>query len=485
MENSIYYFTVIIGTAIFCLCVVLFLKKPFYKLSVSSVKQLNIILDSILPEKEKDKLILSNLVTVLSNLFVSLFLLFGFMAIGSLPVFILHTIKPEINIDISSIYFYGSMIIGSFSLFLIQKQKNSDYSYWSKLLHTIILDNYNLGIFLFKREVKKQTKKELKEKPEPPFVIVTGLARAGTTALTKLLYDPQLFHSINYANMPFLMAPNLWRKFYNPKHAKLRERAHGDKVFFSENSIEALEEYFYKALLNDDFIKDDFLQKHEINEEIFAKYLQYQKLFKSDSSRNTVYLAKNNNFILRYESIQKINQNFKTLFVYRNPLDHAKSLLAQHENFVSQQSDDKFVLQYMNWLGHYEFGLNQKYFDFDQEKIWLNYSKESINYWIAIWINYYSYLLKLLNNENLFLVHYYDLAQTPSELINKIGTKINVPLHCEPKEPFIGKKSNIENLGDMDNHLLEKANVIYKELIANDKNIVTEKLNHSAKSASC
>ena len=77
------------------------------------------------------------------------------------------------------------------------------------------------------------------------------------------------------------------------------------------------------------------------------------------------YLSKNNNFILRYKSIRKLNNCFIMVILFRSPLEHANSLLNQHKKFCKIQKKDPFILEYMNWLGHHEFGLNQKQFSFN------------------------------------------------------------------------------------------------------------------------
>ena len=46
----------------------------------------------------------------------------------------------------------------------------------------------------------------------------------------------------------------------------------------------------------------------------------------------------------------------------REPISHSISLLNQHLNFLEIQKKDPFVLEYMNSLGHFEFGLNTKPF---------------------------------------------------------------------------------------------------------------------------
>lgn len=459
MANSLYYVFVLLGTVIFCVGLVLLLRKPFYNLATSAVKQLDIILDQSIGELEKDQHILRNLLTLLKYLLLIVCILVFLLICGILPALLYTNHKLSQEADTSSVYFYLSMFLGSFSL-LIFKNK-ADYSYWSKLLHNLILDNYNLGKYFFEREIKKVNKDNVLT--EKPFVIVTGLARAGTTALTNALFDETIFHSINYANVPFLLAPNSWKKIYNPKSSKKKVRAHGDKVLFSENSIEALEEYFFKAFLKDSYINESNLNKHEITEELLVKYYMYQDLFRKNNS--TIYLAKNNNFLLRYESILEYNKQFKLVLIFRKPLEHAKSLLRQHENFSAKQKEDNFVLKYMNWLGHYEFGLNQKHFSFGNEKLLKKYDKSKLSYWLAIWFNYYSYVTKILNTHKICLVNYEDFLKNPDKLMEALGIILEVELTKEFPEQFKPKKYIKENLYEVDNDLLEKANKIFTDLM--------------------
>jgi hypothetical protein len=258
----------------------------------------------------------------------------------------------------------------------------------------------------------------------------------------------------------------LWKKIYNPKKSKERERAHNDKVIFSENSIEALEEYFFKVFLNDEYIKNDSLVAHEINAELFENYLLYQQLFKNTKSDNTIYLAKNNNFILRFESMRKLSNNFKVILVFRHPFAHANSLLAQHNNFSAKQTEDTFVLNYMNWLGHYEFGLNQKYFHLNKLNLLQNLSKNDLNYWVAIWINYYSFVIQFLNDENVILVDYDDLLNKPNELNQVLFKHLQINDKFEQVTPFISNKPGTSKFENINEDLSAQAIEIYKLLIA-------------------
>ena len=461
MAISFFYALVFIGSVIFCVGVVIILKRPFYDLAISAVKQLDIIFDPILTEDEKDKRLIGNLLDLIKHALLTIFLLIVVAIVSILPALLLANFYDLPWTEISAPYFYGSMILGSFVLFLFKDK--SDYSYWSKLLHTIILDNYNVGRFLLKREIKNLDKIQISK--EKSFVIVTGLARAGTTALTNFIYDKRKFHSISYANLPFLLAPNFWRKIYNPKTGKKRERAHGDKVLFSEKSIEAFEEYFFKVFLNDRYISEDSLTKHEIDKDILFKYYAYQDLFKQ--KKDTIYLAKNNNFMLRFESLADHNPHLRVFLVFRNPLDHARSLLKQHENFLLQQENDDFVLSYMDWLGHYEFGKNHKYFDFGQETQLLKYEKSSISYWLSVWQNYHIYILKILDSHNITLVSYEDLLERPSELKEVLSKILGIELDNGKKEKFIPTKRDNFELNKIENSLLEEVSVIHDELLSN------------------
>ena len=71
-------------------------------------------------------------------------------------------------------------------------------------------------------------------------VFITGLARAGTTILLNALYKSNVFASLSYSDMPFVLAPNIWSKIsFNKKDLEPKERAHGDGIKVSKQSPEA------------------------------------------------------------------------------------------------------------------------------------------------------------------------------------------------------------------------------------------------------
>lgn len=457
-----YYFVVFICSVIF-LFGLIFIKKPFFSFCKAATNQLNTILDNALDPAVKQSQLVSNLLKLLTKFSIFLLLFIAVILISILPfyLFLYFSSLPVENADTSSVYFFLSMILSGAIFFLLPKKKHTDYSDLSILLHEMVLDNYNISNSLFSLErkiFKKKTNSDNKN-----FFVVTGLARAGTTAFTNLLFETKKFHSLSYANMPFLMAVNLWKKVYKPKNTQLKERAHGDKVLFGYDTIEALEEYFFKVKLNDNYIFSESLEEHQIDEDVYKSYLTYQNLIHDENS-DTNYLAKNNNMILRYKSLRSFNKQFKALVIFRSPLNHAESLLKQHLHFSNLQKEDPFTLEYMNWLGHHEFGLNQKYFDFGFYNDWNQYEKSSINYWLAIWNNYYAHILTLTDDNFLFLIDYKDLLNQPESLITTLAKKIDLPLTLPKQEPF-NKTEKEQAHSDLKDDLVEKSKNIYNKLV--------------------
>ncbi len=388
-----------------------------------------------------------------------LYILFAF-AVGSIPIvlFCLITGTPYQNIVFSSFYSILFISIGATIPFLIPfpGQKKSSYSELSQLLHRMALDNYNISNKLFKRETKKIKRKNLEKRND--FVIVSGLARAGTTSLMNDLAKIDHFVSLSYANMPFLMCPNIWAKFYKPKNTEVKERSHKDGIMIGLNSNEALEEYFFKVKADDSYISENKLSEYKISAEDYSDYLDYQSIIKLNNDK--IYLAKNNNFMLRYESVRELNDDFLMVILYRDPLTHAASLMEKHRSYKQLQQDDPFVLEYMNWLGHHEFGLNQKPFIFSTSTYTFDDEKDTLDFWLKTWINYYSYALTINHPKTLF-INYDAYCKNPGETVSTILEKVGIQADLPDYKPF----HNTRNSGDSTTgELVEKALAVYKQL---------------------
>jgi hypothetical protein len=342
------------------------------------------------------------------------------------------------------------------------------YNRLSRFLHSISLGSNTISELSF--EINRilfysSNKIQLTEGKNPVFI--SGLARSGTTAILNHLYETKKFATLTYQDMPFVLAPNLWRKLTgNSKQTELKERAHGDKIFINNQSPEAIDEVFWKVFLNNEYIEIDSLKLNNISNEILTKYQIFTELIclKYFNNKSLRYISKNNNSILRIESLRKQFDSCKIIIPYRSPLEHAQSLLEQHIHFSKLQLDNPFILKYMNWIGHYEFGLNQKPFDLNQ-KTHEKYTNLEIHYWLNSWLNYYSYVLTKDSKEDFVFVNYDDLCQKPNEILNQIAKKVNIDYEFSNSKIFNKREKSRIILDQNAENILNECMIVYQKLI--------------------
>lgn len=350
----------------------------------------------------------------------------------------------------------GTIIAALFAL-IISRRPKGDYGTGSKLLHHMALGNNFLGETLFDVERLLFSPNMDSEKPH---VFVTGLARAGTTVLMRTLYENGNFTSLTYREMPFILAPNLWRRIagFSHRDTGMRERAHGDGLNINYDSPEALEEVFWRTFCGSDYITANGLVPMTADNDILDKFRAFVGLILNNTPDNC-YLSKNNNNILRLDSIARAFPNALIIVPFRDPLQQAFSLLNQHKKFLKMHAQDPFAKKYMTWLAHHEFGADHRPFLFegidDEEK-----NTQNLSYWLMIWIHTYSYLLKHLPSQAVFLS--YERLCDKSEVVwKKLGEQINLA-------PYTDKISLTKALHPINEpvpgDLLKKSKDIYKHL---------------------
>ena len=276
-------------------------------------------------------------------------------------------------------------------------------------------------------------------------VFITGLARAGTTILLNALYKSNIFASLSYADMPFVLAPNLWSKIsFNKKNLELKERAHGDGIKVSTDSPEAFEEVFWKTFAE------------ENDNELAEKFRVYvgNILYKYKKER---YLSKNNQNIKRVELINSIFSNSKILIPFREPIQHAYSLLTQHKKFIEDSKNDNFISKYMKWIGHTEFGPN--YIPIQNQN--LNFPNDlEINHWIEQWyLTYSDSFQSLKNKKNVHFISYEKLCSRKDYWF-QIQKLVNI----DKTYDFEFRESKKDIKVNIDSGLKEKAISLYFEL---------------------
>ncbi len=331
----------------------------------------------------------------------------------------------------------------------------SEYSGAEKFLHRFYLSNYFISKASFEMEESLFGKEKNDQKIEQ-IVFVSGLARSGTTAVMRKLFESGEYASLTYNNMPFLFMPNLWK---NKKVMPPKQRAHQDGIMVNGDSPEEFDEYFWKVFLKDRYIGES-LTKHDIPTDVLAKYLTYVSLICKSQGKKR-YLSKNNNNLLRIDTLQKL-ENAKIIFMYRHPLDHCASLLKLHLRFRAMQRKDPFTGEYFDFLGHHEFGDNHKPFNFSSDSLGYTekYHTDDINYWLANWINYYSHLVEI-NNVNFDLIAFEDLIHESAKVfihLKKILSIGNLVINSDNHKPPVYDEKNL------DKTLLDNSLRIYQKL---------------------
>ena len=311
----------------------------------------------------------------------------------------------------------------------IKKAKEKEpYSAIDKLLHYVFLGNKNMSLFIFKIELFFN-KKKLQGNLSNQNVYISGMARAGTTVLMQYLGELDEFKSLSYRNLPFLFMPKTWPKLISNKKAEEKERFHQDGVKHSLNSYEALEEPFFRNNLGEKYIKEDKIVKHELNQEVFKKYNAFRRLVAGDK----IYLAKNNNHLLRAESLHQLdnkhNNKTFTIIPFRDPYEQAKSLLKQHTLLSKLQQEDSFTLDYMDFLVHHEFGLHCKIPVLIEKDVMSisNLDKNSIDYWLEIWYFFHNQVFKIFKEKGEFhFICYEYFVSNPKESLESLLSKLQL-----------------------------------------------------------
>ena len=275
-------------------------------------------------------------------------------------------------------------------------------------------------------------------------VFVSGLARSGTTILLNAIYKSDEFASLSYKDMPFILAPNLWSKLsFNTKDIDLVERAHGDGIKVSTESPEAFEEVFWMT----------FDESNKDTKEKFKNYIH----FINHKYQKKRYLSKNNQNIRRLELISKIFPDSKILIPFRNPIQHAYSLLSQHKRFIKDSQKDNFISKYMQWIGHTEFGPN--YIPINDNNLQFK-DDLTINHWLEQWhLTYLSCFENLRNKQTVYFICYERLCNSSDYWFDVLQI-----LNIEHVYNFEFRESNKDFSVEKDENIFNKCLALYNKL---------------------
>ena len=93
------------------------------------------------------------------------------------------------------------------------------------------------------------------------------------------------------------------------------------------------------------------------------------------------YLSKNNLNIARLAAPPESLRRGTILVPFRDPVQQAASMLRQHEWFLEIHEEDDFVREYMETIGHHEFGKGLKLIDFNGWLDGCSSNPEGLEFW--------------------------------------------------------------------------------------------------------
>ena len=300
----------------------------------------------------------------------------------------------------------------------------SEYSWLDRTLHTLALNFQPVKLMSFDLE-RQLARTDSTRIAKRPHVFVTGLARAGTSILLRILHQTGGFATQTYRDMPFILAPQLWRKINSQwrKDRAPKERAHADGITIDFDSVEAFEEVFWLTFAGDRYIHDDRLQAHPVDNELAELFKDFVAATIAADGRDgpICYLSKNNNNILRLPGLARALPTAHFIVPFRNPLQHAQSLLRQHQNFSKSQIADPFSRKYMRWLGHFEFGCDYRPFSFgDESERYSTTDADQLRHWLERWTLVYRGVLARLP-KNAILWDYDAFCDDPKRAISALA----------------------------------------------------------------
>lgn len=340
----------------------------------------------------------------------------------------------------------------------------AEYSFLDRVLHRLALQWVPIAEFSFDLD-QKLVYSDPKDIVSERHIFVSGLARAGTTILMRRFHSTGAFRSLTYREMPFILAPNLWHKLgnFSKRNVTAAERAHGDRILVDIDSPESLDEVFWRSFYGEEYIEETHLKPHSPEPDVMWKYVCYvNAILNTQDGGVTRYISKNNNNILRLNSIRKAFPQALIFIPFRDPLTHAGSLFRIHRNFVGMQNNDRFVRSYMTWLVHHEFGLTHRPFRFHQNDADHKYSHdpETFDYWLDTWLTTYEWLEQTAPDDAIF-VCYEDLC-TDDKVWDHLA---NIAEVSHPPEELEALSLSTKSVDEAANpELKQKASTLYERL---------------------
>lgn len=372
-----------------------------------------------------------------------------------------------------------------------------DYGFFDKALHYLAFTTSKLQLSLARQESEDHAQAlSLLSTYKPVFI--TSLPRGGTTILLDILTKTEAFSYHTYQDMPFVFTPLLWSKFsgHFAKDNKLKDRAHNDGIKINQNSAEAFEEMLWQAFWPQNYNgKSIALWQKKANVKFDAFFVEHIKKLhlrdhlrgqsidkaqapslihspqylldkqKSDQYKQR-YISKNNLNISRLPYLKQLFPDSIVLTPFREPLQHALSMLKQHKNFSKLHSENAFSRRYMAAIGHFDFGVNLKPVNFNQWHDNTVFKPDSLDFWLEYWIETYHYLLDTDKSPKVFISFEHLCENAPTSL-KTLAQQLDLPEASlqQSVTKLTSPKAHAGDVSGVSQKNLSRASALYQRLL--------------------
>ncbi|HET8705979.1 MAG TPA: sulfotransferase, partial [Pseudomonadales bacterium] len=348
------------------------------------------------------------------------------------------------------------------------------YSRLDRMIHGLAFSTKTAQIALADMEDRSYAS-QLKDISAENAVFVTSLPRAGTTLLLETLEASSEFCSHTYRDMPFLLMPLFWSKMASRFHQESapQERAHGDGMLVSVDSPEAFEEIIWATFWKEQYGKEtvtpwDPRLKHEEFEHFLKQHFKKIILLRHANPSQGRYLSKNNMNIARLSYLAKTLPQASLIVPFRKPLQHAASLLKQHQNFLAIHKEDPFARKYMRDIGHYDFGENLKPINFnDWREKYPQLIPTQLEFWLRYWLEGYTHIQSNLR-PSISLFSYDLFCSHPESSLSALADKINLSdrsVVLSKAQRAAPPKEHAVDVSGITPSLIEQADACFHELV--------------------
>ena len=154
--------------------------------------------------------------------------------------------------------------------------------------------------------------------------------------------------------------------------------------------------------------------------------------------------------------------------MFRDPISQINSMNRVHNIFLNEEKKNIFFSEYLNFLGHYEFGSNRKKIIYNSDNINIE-EKNDFEYFLIEWIKVNKFILKIYKNykKNIILINNKNLRDNFEEtkkLIFRFCNLNNINLKVDNNDNSYSGEYNYKSLNMISPELLNESEKIYSQL---------------------